>query len=291
MFYDINKMTFANQFKTVLLLGVMTAFLLFIGQMVGGASGLTIAIVIALVMNVGSYWFSDKIVLAMYKGREVTENDAPRLYKMIREITQNANIPMPKVYITPQATPNAFATGRNPEHAAVAVTEGILDLLSEDELKGVLAHEVSHIKNRDILIATIAATIAAVIGYVAMMARFAAIFGGFGGRDENGGNILEVLFLAILAPVIAVIIQLAISRRREYMADASAAKILRNPYGLADALGKLKHGVAKRPFQRENQTGASLFIVNPFNAKGLVNLFSTHPPLDDRIRKLRNMDI
>lgn len=278
-----------NQFKTVILLAGLTGLMLFVGQLVGGAQGLTIAIVIALALNFGTYWFSDKIVLKMYKAKEVKEKDAPRLYKIVREVAHLAKIPMPRVYIVESPNPNAFATGRNPKNAAVAATTGILNLLSDSELKGVMAHEVSHVKNRDTLIATIAAAIAGVISYVAFMVRWAAIFGGFGRDNDSGGNILELLALAILTPLIATIIQLAISRSREYLADESAAKMLHTGVGLSDALHKLEHGAHRHPFRKENKAGASLFIVNPFSARGLTNLFSTHPSTKDRIKRLRSM--
>ncbi|MBW2999346.1 zinc metalloprotease HtpX [Candidatus Woesearchaeota archaeon] len=277
-----------NQLKTVVLLGALTGLLLFVGYLIGGYNGLTIGLIIALVMNFGSYWFSDKIVLAMYRAKPVKENEKPELYRTVREVTQLANIPMPKVYVVPTQNPNAFATGRNPKHAAIACTEGILNLLSKDELKGVIAHEIAHIKNRDILIATIAATIAGVISYVAFMARWAALFGGFGGRDSDSGG-LELLVLAILTPIIAVIIQLAISRSREYLADETGAKTIHNPLALASALEKLHAGAKYHPLRFGNKTAASLFIVNPFSARGLISLFSTHPPLDERINRLRNM--
>ncbi|MBU2561281.1 MAG: zinc metalloprotease HtpX [Nanoarchaeota archaeon] len=279
-----------NQFKTFVLLLALTVVLLLVGQLVGGMQGLTIAFVIVLLMNGLSYFFSHKLVLFMYKAKEAKESQHPDLFKTVREVAKLANIPMPKVYIIPSDSPNAFATGRNPKNAVVACTEGIMRLLSKDELKGVIAHEVAHIKNRDILIQTIAATIAGVISYVAMMARWAAIFGGFGGdRNNNGGGILGWLALAILAPIIALIIQLAISRSREYLADETGAKTIHNPLALASALEKLEHGIHKNPLRFGNPTTSSLFIANPFSAKGLTSLFSTHPPMDERIRRLRKM--
>ncbi len=277
-----------NQLKTVLLLGCLTAVMLGVGNLVGGMSGLTIAIIIAVTINFITYFFSDKIVLAMYRAKEAKEKDYPELYKTVREVKHLAGIPMPKVYVIPNHTPNAFATGRNPKNAAVACTTGIMELLSKTELKGVIAHEMAHIKNRDILIATIAATIAGIISYVAMMARWAAIFGGFGGRDGDN-NILSMLVLAILAPLIAIIIQLAISRSREYHADATGAKMIHNPHALADALHKLDVGIKHHPMRGGNPTTASLFIMNPFNARGITKLFSTHPPLKERINRLKHM--
>ena len=222
----------------------------------------------------------------MYKAKLVEEHDNPELYKLVKEVVHLANIPMPKVYIVPTDNANAFATGRDPKHAAIACTQGILDLLSKDELKGVIAHEISHVKNRDILIATIAATIASVISYIAMIARWSAIFG-FGDRDNNG---LEILVLAILTPFIAMLIQLGISRSREYLADESAAKVLHNPFGLASALEKLEQNVKHHPMRFGNKTTASLFILNPFTAKGLFAFFSTHPSTKSRVDKLRSMN-
>ncbi|MFO7710697.1 MAG: zinc metalloprotease HtpX [Candidatus Woesearchaeota archaeon] len=272
-----------NQIRTVLLLGLLSGLLLIVGQLVGGPSGLTIAVILAVAMNFGSYWFSDKIVLKMYKAQKVDERTHPQLYKMVRDVAQRATLPMPKVYVIPSQNPNAFATGRNPKHAAVAFTKGIMDLLDKEELKGVIAHEMSHVRNRDILISSIAATLAAVISYAAMMARWAAIFGGF--RDDD--NPLEFIVLALMAPIIAFLIQMGISRSREYHADASAKHILNSGEGLASALGKL-HSQSKRvPMDFGSESGASLFIVNPFKAKALMNLFSTHPPIDERIRRLR----
>ena len=278
-----------NQFKTAVLLTALTGLMLLIGQLIGGPSGLTFAIVFAVLMNFGSYFFSAKIVLMMYRAKEAKENEYPKLYSMVREVAKLAKIPMPKVYIIPSESPNAFATGRNPKNAVVACTHGILNILSENELKGVIAHEISHIKNRDILIATIAATIAGVIGYVAMMARFAAIFGGFRGGDRDGGNMLELLALAILAPLIAVIIQLAISRSREYIADASAAKTLHDSDGLSGALLKLDANIKRNPIRFGSPSTASIFISNPFRRAGLLNMFSTHPHTEARVKKLKEL--
>ncbi|MFH1849339.1 MAG: zinc metalloprotease HtpX [archaeon] len=278
-----------NQLKTVILLAALTGLLLFVGQLVGGPQGLVIGLVFAMVMNFGSYWFSDKIVLMMYRAKEVKESEQPELHAIVREVVHLANIPMPKVYIIPDESPNAFATGRNPNNAAVACTRGILDLLSRDELKGVIAHEISHIKNRDILIATIAATIAGVISYVAFFARWGAMFGGFG-RDREGSNMFELLALAILTPLLATIIQLAISRSREYLADESAAKTLHSGQGLASALEKLQAGISHNPFRWGNRAAASLFIANPFRGGSFLNLFSTHPPMKERIKRLRDMN-
>lgn len=280
-----------NQFKTVVLLAALTGLMLLIGQLIGGASGLTVAIVIAVLLNFGMYWFSDRIVLAIYRAKPVTEKDQPVLHRIVRDVSRSAGIPMPKLYIIPTAHSNAFATGRSPSHAAVAATQGILDLLSEKELKGVIAHEISHVKNRDTLIATIAATIAGVISYVAMMARWAAIFGGFGGDRDRGPNILELVLLGILAPLIAMIIQLAISRSREYLADQAAAKTLHDGNGLASALRKLDSDIRHKPLMQMGSTQATshLFIANPFRGRGFLNIFSTHPPIEERARRLESM--
>ncbi|MCB9359505.1 zinc metalloprotease HtpX [Candidatus Woesearchaeota archaeon] len=282
---------FSNQLKTIILLGILSALLLWIGSFFG-QEGLLIGLAFALIMNVGSYFFSHKLVLAMYRAKEANEKDYPEIFKSVREVSNYARITMPKIYILPTSSPNAFATGRNPKNAVVALSEGIISLLKKDELKGVIAHEVAHIKNRDILIATIAATIASVISYLAMMARWAAIFGGFGGRDSrDGGRGLELLFLAILTPLIATIIQLAISRSREYIADETGAKLTRQPYSLASALEKISNETSHHPMRHGSNTTASLFICNPFNAKNFLSWFSTHPPIEDRIKRLRSMRV
>ncbi|MBT4541030.1 zinc metalloprotease HtpX [Candidatus Woesearchaeota archaeon] len=278
-----------NQLKTFILLACLTALLLFVGQIAGGYTGLIFAGVFVVIMNLVTYFYSHKLVLMMYKAKEAKEKEYPDLYKSVREVAHLAGIPMPKVYVIPSSSPNAFATGRNPEHAAVACTQGIIDLLSKDELKGVIAHEISHIKNRDILIQTVAATIAGVISYVAMMARFSAIFGGFGGRSRDGGNLISLLVLAIITPLIAMLIQLAISRSREYLADESAAKLLHNPYGLANALEKLETGIKHNPMKLGNPSTSSLFIANPFKSGMMMSLLSTHPPMKERISKLKGM--
>jgi|TARA_B100002003_G_scaffold237002_1_gene253580 heat shock protein HtpX len=282
-------MAIQNQLKTVVLLASMTGLLLWIGSY-WGASGLTIAIIFSLGMNVVSYWFSDKIALRMYHAKLASESEYSTLHSLVAECARLANIPKPRVYVidTPQA--NAFATGPTPKRAAVACTTGIMDALSEDELKGVIAHEVAHITNYDTLTSTVAATIAGVISYVAFMARWAAMFGGFGGRDRDG-NGLELLVLAILTPVLATIIQLAISRSREFQADASAAKSLHTGEGLASALLKLESNIKHHPFRATSgtQTTAHLFISNPFGKMhGLIKLFSTHPPTAERVKKLRS---
>lgn len=281
-----------NSLKTVILLGLLTGLLMFLGGLFGGKSGVTIAFLFAVVMNFGAYWFSDKIVLSMYHAKEVTENEAPWLYNLVRNLTMRANLPMPRVYIIPSETPNAFATGRNEKHAAVAVTEGILRLLDREELEGVLAHELTHIKNRDILISSIAATIAGAIMMLANMAQWAAIFGGTRSDDDEGGagGIIGLLVMAILAPIAATLIQMAISRSREYMADEGGAKISGKPYALANALEKLARGKEIMPMDA-NPSTAHMFIVNPLSGRALMNLFSTHPPIEERIARLRQMRI
>ncbi len=274
-----------NQFKTIVLLGLLTAVLLWAGSMFGGRSGLIIALVFVVVMNFGTYWFSDTIVLKMYKAKPVKKTDY--LYQLVKEVAKEGKLPTPKVFTIPSQAPNAFATGRDPKHAAVACTEGILNVLSKDELRGVIAHEMSHVKNRDTLIATIAATIAGVISYLAIMARFAAIFGGGRNRDNSG---LELLVLAILTPLIAAIIQMAISRSREYIADETGARMINNPAALASALEKIHAAAKHNPMRIGNTATASLFIANPFSARGLVSLFSTHPPMEERVKRLRSMN-
>lgn len=279
-----------NRLRTTLLLAVLTALIIFIGRLFGGSQGMVIAFVFAVVMNLGSYWFSDKIVLAMYRAKPVDEHQAPELYRIVRELASQANLPMPRVYIIPQETPNAFATGRNPQHAVVAVTEGILRLLTLDEIRGVLAHELGHVKNRDILISSIAATLAGVVMILANMARWAAIFGG--GRsdnDEGGGGIVGLLVTAILAPVAAMLIQMAISRSREYLADETGARLSHSPDSLASALQKLSMASQRLPMHDARPETAHMFIVNPLSGKSLASLFSTHPPIEERIQRLRAM--
>jgi heat shock protein HtpX len=276
----------ANGIKTALLLGLLSAVLLAIGELLGGANGLVIAFLFAAVMNFVSYWFSDKIVLRMYRAQPVGPEHP--LYRIVERLTMRASLPMPKVYIIPDPSPNAFATGRNPSHAAVAATEGILQVLSEHELEGVIAHELAHVKHRDILISSVAATIAAAIMMTARMAQFAALFGGYGGRDEGrdrGNNPIALLAMIILAPLAAMLIQMAISRSREFSADAGGAAIAGNPYGLADALRKID-AVSKRVPLDANPATAHMFIVKPFSGAGLMSLFSSHPPTEARIRAL-----
>jgi len=281
----------SNTLKTTLLLGLLTGLILWFGAFLGGSQGLVIAFVLAAIMNLGSYWFSDKIVLAMYGAKPVTMNEAPDLYRVVHDLATRAGMPMPKLYVIPTDAANAFATGRNPEHAAVAVTEGILRLMTWDELEGVLAHELSHVRNHDILISSIAATLAGVIMMLANMVRWAAIFGGFS-RDEReeGGGLIGLLMMSILAPLAAMVIQLAISRSREYQADASGAQLLHSGESLASALEKLECASQRIPMEASPQT-AHLFIVNPLSGRSFANLFSTHPPIDERIRRLRAMHV
>lgn len=279
-----------SRIRTTVLLAVLTALIIWIGKMIGGQQGMAIAFIIALVMNIGSYWFSDKIVLAMYHAEPIEEQQNPQLYSIVRQLAAEAQLPMPRVYMIPQDTPNAFATGRNPEHAVVAVTEGIMRILTAEELKGVLAHELGHVRNRDILVSSIAATLAGVVMILANMAQWAAIFGGFRGSDnENrGGGILGLIVTAILAPIAATLIQLAISRSREYLADETGAHLAHNPEALARALEKLAMASERIPMDA-NPSTAHMFIVNPLSGKTLANLFSTHPPIEERIRRLRSM--
>jgi heat shock protein HtpX len=277
-----------NTVKTALLLGALTGLLMFVGGLIGGRGGVYIAFIFAVILNFGSYWFSDKIVLKMYKAQEVSESVAPDLYSIVRNLALEASLPMPRVYIIPEETANAFATGRNAEHAVVAVTAGIMRILNREELEGVIAHELSHIKNRDMLISSMAATIAGAISMLATMAQWAAIFGGGRSDDDDHGGIIGLIAMAIFAPLAAAVIQMAISRSREYLADAGGARITKNPYGLAAALEKLTKASQIIPMNA-NPSTAHLFIVNPLTGKSLMNLFSTHPPLEERIARLRSM--
>ncbi len=276
-----------NGLKTMMLMVMLTLLLVYGGAALGGRQGMTFALMIAFFMNFISYFFSDKIVLMMYRAKEVTESEAPVLYRIVRRLTQKAGMPMPKVYIIPDMSPNAFATGRNPDHAAVAATEGIMQILTEEELAGVMAHELSHVLHRDILISTVAATIAGAISYLAQMAQWAMIFGG-GRRRDDDGNPIAALVMMIVAPIAAMLIQLAISRAREYSADEGGAKLLGNPLALASALKKLTRGTQVIPMQT-NPATSHMFIVNPLSGKGVVKLFSTHPPLEERIARLEAM--
>jgi len=282
----------SNVFKTGLLLAVLTAMLVLIGGAVGGRQGMLVAFVVAVVMNFVSYWFSDKMVLAAYGAQPIEEAAAPRLYAIVHRLATRAGIPMPRVYLIPSETPNAFATGRNPEHAVVAVTEGIMRILDEEELEGVLAHELSHVKNRDMLISTIAATLAGAITYLAHMAQWAAMFGGRGRDDEEGGsNPIAMILLAILAPIAALLVQMAVSRSREFQADATGAKVAGKSWGLMKALEKLQIANQQMPMADATPATAHLFIVNPLSGATLSRLFSTHPPLEERIARLRAMRV
>ena len=280
-----------NMFKTFILLAGLTVLLLLIGQALGGRQGLYFALFMALIMNFIGYWFSDKIALAMSGAQEVSINEAPDLHQMVEKLAVQAGVPKPRVYIIPQDTPNAFATGRNPEHAAVAVTQGILRILKPEELEGVLAHELAHVRNRDILISSVAAVIAGAISYLATMAQWGAFLGMGRSDDEEGGgggNIVAVLLMAIVAPIAAMLIQMAISRSREYAADATGAKIVGAGRPLANALVKLEDYNKQIPMQ-VNPAQAQMFIVNPLSAEGFTRLFSTHPPIQQRVARLMAM--
>ena len=279
-----------NTFKTFLLMFLLTLLFLWVGGAIGGRAGMTFALVMALMLNLGTYWFSDKIVLAMYRAKEVSEAEAPQLYSIVRGLTQRAGLPMPRVYIINAEQPNAFATGRNPKHAAVAVTTGIMRILTEEELAGVIGHELAHIKHRDILISTIAASIAGAISYLAHMAQWALIFGGFGGDDDDGGNPFAALIIMIVAPLAAMIVQMAISRSREFAADEGGARIAGNPRWLASALRKLEMASRSIPLNA-NPATSHMFIVNPLTGKSLMKLFSTHPPIEERIARLESMSL
>jgi heat shock protein HtpX len=282
---------FSNTMKTTLLLGLLTVLIVLIGGAVGGQHGMMVAFVLAGIMNLGSYWFSDKIVLSMYGAQEIPPQEHPEIHQLILELAQHAGLPKPRIYLIEDDSPNAFATGRNPDHAVVAVTSGILRILSRQELKGVLAHELAHVKNRDILIGSIAATMAGAIMILANMARWAAIFGG--SRDseegEGGGGILGIIVMTIVAPIAAMLIQMAISRSREYLADATGASFSGNPMGLAGALEKLQIASQRLPMESPNPATAHMFIINPLSGRSLLNLFSTHPPIEERIARLRSI--
>lgn len=279
-----------NAFKTAALLGLMTAIILVIGNVVGGRQGMIYAFIIAGIMNFVSYWFSDRIVLAMYRAKPMEREQAPELYEILHNLTMKAGMPMPKLYMIPTDAPNAFATGRDPEHAVVAVTEGILRLLNREELEGVLSHELSHVTNRDILISSVAATLAGAIMLIARIAQFGLMFSGYGGgrRDDRGGNPIAFLLMIIVAPIAAMLIQLAISRSREYGADESGARITGNARGLASALLKLQAASQRRPMPADPAT-AHLFIIKPFSGQALTSLFSTHPPTEKRIERLHEL--
>lgn len=277
-----------NNIKTLVLLVTLTLILVWAGGAMGGKQGMTIALIFAFAMNFFAYWFSDKIVLKMYRAREVSESEAPDLYNIVRMLSQKAEMPMPKVYMIDEEQPNAFATGRNPKHAAVAVTTGIMRILSREELQGVIGHELTHVRNRDILISTIAATIAGAISYLAQMAQWAMIFGGHRGDDEEGGSPIAAFVMMIVGPIAAMIVQMAISRSREYAADKGGAEIAGNPRYLAGALRKLYTASQKIPMDA-NPSTSHMFIVNPLSGGGILKLFSTHPPIEERIARLESM--
>ena len=280
----------SNRLRTTFLLAAMTVFLVFLGNLLGGRQGMVFALILAAGMNFFSYWFSDKMVLRMYRANEVSANEAPELYQIVQTLAQRAGLPMPRVFLIPKDAPNAFATGRDPEHAVVAVTRGLLKIMDRDEIMGVLAHEMGHVKNRDILIGSIAATMAGAIMMIANMARWAAIFGrsGQGSGDSRGMGGIGILLTSILAPFGAMVIQMAISRSREYLADATGAKFAGNPEGLARALEKLGSYSQRIPMNASPAT-AHMFIVNPLSGGSMMRLFSTHPPLEERIARLRGM--
>jgi len=275
-----------NTIRTILLMTVLTLVLVLAGGAIGGRGGALFALIMAGVMNFVSYWFSDKIVIKMYRGREVTSGT---LYEVVQDLAPRGNLPMPKVFVLPQPTPNAFATGRNPEHAVVAATEGILQILSREELRGVMAHELAHVRHRDILIGSVAATIAGAIAYLAHMAQWALIFGG--GRDDEENNPVAMILMMILAPIAAVLVQMAISRSREFEADKGGARLAGSPFELASALRKLEAANSRAPMSQVNEATAHMFIVNPLRGAGLRSLFSTHPPVEERIRRLESMTV
>jgi heat shock protein HtpX len=279
-----------NGLKTMVLMVTLTLMLVAIGGLLGGKSGMTFALIMAFGMNFITYWFSDKIVLKMYGAKPVTESEAPELYGIVRRLAHRAELPMPKVYIMDEDQPNAFATGRNPEHGVVAVTTGIMRILSREELEGVIAHELAHIKHRDILVGTVAATIAGAISYLAQMAQWAMIFGGRHDDEEGGGNPIAAIVMMIVGPIAAMLVQMAISRSREYGADAGGARIAGNPMYLANALKKL-HMASQRIPMDANPATSHMFIVNPLSGGGLLKLFSTHPPMEERIARLESMRI
>jgi heat shock protein HtpX len=276
------RSNFAATLKTTILLAGLTGLLVVIGALIGGPSTAAVFLGIALLLNLGAYWFSDRIALAMARAKPISESEAPRLYQIVRELTTRADLPMPRLYMIPQDQPNAFATGRSPKHSAVAVTQGIVKLLSEDELRGVLAHELAHVRNRDILITSVASAIGGAITYLGYTLLW------FGGDDESPLGLIGSLALVLLAPIAASIIQLAVSRQREYSADATGAEISGNPESLASALLRLEEGAKAIPMQ-VNQAAEPLYIVKPFSGGGLASLFSTHPPIEERVRRLRQM--
>ena len=280
-----------NSFKTVIFLTLLTVLFIFIGKLIGGNEGMLMAFVFAILMNFFSYWFSDKFVLKIYRAKEIGEAENPALFRIVRRLITKANIPVPKIYIINNPTPNAFATGRNPQHAAVAVTTGIMQLLDEKELEGVLGHELAHVKNRDILIGTIAATFAGAIMMLANMAKWSMFLGGLGNNNSDNRNpagLIVMLVVAILAPIAAMLVQMAISRSREYIADEKGSKFCGDPLALASALRKISYGVERIPMQT-NPATAHMFIMNPLKGQNIANLFSTHPPVEERIQRLESL--
>jgi heat shock protein HtpX len=275
-----------NTLKTVFLMTLMMVLFLFVGYLLGGSTGMTIAFIFSLIMNFGTYWFSDKIVLSLYRAKEVNRETAPKLYNLVEELSQNANLPMPRVYVIEDPTPNAFATGRNPQNAAVAATTGILKILDTNEIAGVVSHELAHVKNRDILTGTIAATLVGTITYIAQMAGWALMFGR---NDDDEGGGLSSLALLIVAPIAATLLQLAISRSREFAADYDGSKISEKPLSLASALAKLQMANEQKPVNHTGPATAHMFIVNPLHGGGVAKLFSTHPPVEERIKRLKEI--
>jgi heat shock protein HtpX len=278
-----------SNLKTMMLLALLSGIIIVLGGALGGKGGIIIAFALSLIMNVGSYWYSDKIVLRMYGAQEVGPHDAPMLHQIVEELAYKANIPKPRICVIPEQAPNAFATGRDPEHGVVAVTQGIMQLLSTEELKGVLAHEIGHITNRDILIQSVAGVMASAIVSIANFMQFAAIFGFAGGDDEEGSNPFAALLLAFVAPIAASLIQFAISRSREYLADDTGAQLSGDPLYVAAALEKLNAYSQQVPMQHGGEATAHMFIVNPFSGANMAKLFSTHPPIEERVSRLRNM--
>jgi len=279
-----------NQLKTFVFLSALTALFLWLGQVLGGQAGMIMALMFAAVMNIGVYWFSDRIVLRMYNAQRMEPSDAPDLFRAIQDLTAEANLPMPKVFVIPDAAPNAFATGRNPNHSSVAVTQGLMSLLNREEIKGVIAHELGHIRNRDTLIMTIAATVAGALSHLANMAIWGAFLGGTGNSDDDEqGHPAGGLLALFIAPIAATLIQMAISRAREFLADEVGARFCRNPMALANALRKLEYARHRVPMAHGDPAMAHLFIVNPFSGAGLARLFSTHPPMEERIARLEAM--
>jgi len=279
---------FGNQLKTVVFMSILTVLVILAGQALGGNTGMIMAFVFALLMNGASYWFSDKMVIAMTRSKPLPRENNPELYDMVEKLARNAGLPMPRLYLTPSPQPNAFATGRNPANSVVAVTEGLLRILNREELEGVISHELAHIKNRDILIGSLAAVMAGVITTLANWAQWALLFGGLGGDDEEGGSGLAAIPLIILGPLAAMLVQMAISRSREYLADSTGADIAGNSQGLAQALLKLEQGARMVPME-VSPAASHMFIVNPLTGRQLMNLFSTHPPISERVKRLRSM--